>query len=73
MTSSPRQANHLRRVVSIRRLADDLATIKADVAAMRVRTAQTDQKLDGLISHTARTPDGRSLITVVGEILSKVS
>lgn len=59
-------------VVSIRQLAQALATIEA-------RTAQMDRKLDGitdnlraLTSMTGRHPDGRTLINLVATILDEV-
>jgi hypothetical protein len=58
--------------LSLRQLAQALATIDA-------RTAQMDRKLDdlkealrALSSMTARMPDGRTLINVVGTILDEV-
>lgn len=58
--------------LSLRELLQALATIDA-------RTAQVDRKLDqlndgliGLARMTARMPDGRTLINVVGTILDEV-
>lgn len=58
--------------ISIRQMAQTLATIDA-------RTAKMDQKLDDIISRlktlssmTSRMPDGRTLVNVVGTIEAKV-
>jgi hypothetical protein len=58
--------------ISIRQMAQTLATIDA-------RTAEMDRKLDdltailkALASMTARMPDGRTLINVVGTIENEV-
>jgi|SRR5215211_101773 len=59
--------------ISIRQMAQTLAIIDT-------RTAEMDQKLDDILSRlktlhlmTARMPDGRSLINVVGTIWDKVN
>jgi hypothetical protein len=72
--------------ISIRQMAQTLATIDARTAQMAqtlatvdARTAQMNRKLDdltnnlrGLSLSTARMPDGRTLINVVGTILNEV-
>ena len=52
-------------VVSMRQMA-------AAIAAVDARTAEMNQKLDSLISMTARAPDGRTLINLVETILNDV-
>lgn len=52
-------------VVSMRQMA-------AAIAAVDARTAEMNQKLDSLISMTARAPDGRTLINLVATILNDV-
>jgi hypothetical protein len=62
-------------------VSDDisLAQLAHTVAALNDRLADIDHKLDdltesvkGLASMTARAPDGRTLINLVGTILNKV-
>ena len=51
--------------VSIHQMAETVAIIDA-------RTTKIDDKLNALIAMTARMPDGRTLINVVGTILHEV-
>ena len=53
-------------------VAVSLREMATAIAAIDGRTAEMNQKLDSLLSMTARAPDGRTLINLVETILNKV-
>jgi hypothetical protein len=59
--------------ISIRQMAQTLATIDARTAEMNQKLDERLDRLKTLSSNTARMPDGRSLVNVVGTIWDKVN
>jgi hypothetical protein len=65
--SAVKRKKAIKTAVSIREMANDLAAIKADVAAIKVTAHQTLTHLDSLIQMAARAPSGQTLIALVAE------
>jgi hypothetical protein len=58
--------------LSLRQMAQSVAAIDARTAEMDRKLDDLSERLNTFISMTARMPDGRTLINVVGTILEKV-
>lgn len=58
--------------ISIRQMADSLAQMEARGARMELKIDELTSTLRALFSHTARFPDGRTLINAVGQILHEL-
>jgi hypothetical protein len=58
--------------LSLRQMAQSVAAIDARTAEMDRKLDDLSERLNKFISMTARMPDGRTLINVVGTILDKV-